>query len=75
MYSLIGGKLLYNVVLVSAIQCKSIIMIPTSPLESPSPPLLLALEVFTEGLAALLGSTATSLLPRAVYFTHGSVYM
>ena len=39
-YFLIGGKLLYNIVLVSAVQCKSadMIIIYPSPREPPSPP-------------------------------------
>ena len=61
-------KLLYNVVLVSAVQRESAVSIHISPLsQSPNPPL----QAITELLAELPGLYSS--FPLAIYFRHGSL--
>ena len=68
-YSLIGGKLLYSVVLVSAMQqCDSAIITRMSP---PSPPRFPPFWVITDRQAGL--PVPYSNFSPAIYFAHGSV--
>ena len=67
---LIGGWLLYNVVLVSAIQqCEAAKSIHRSP--SPTPPHPSSLSQST----SLRLSVSSSKLPQAISFTYGSIYV
>ena len=71
-YFLIGGKLLYNVVLVSGIwQCESVTIIYVSPSSEPLfPPYIPALKFIKEHQAGSLDYIATFHC-----FTHDGVYM
>ena len=71
-YFLIGGKLLYNVLLVSGIwQCESVTIIYVSPSSEPLfPPHIPALKFIKEHQAGSLDYTATFHC-----FTHDGVYM
>ena len=70
--------MLYKVVLVSAVQHKSVIIIYPYiciplPLECPSPPLIQPLWVITKDQTGL--SVLYSNFPPSIYFTHDTVHM
>lgn len=87
LFLLIGAKWLYSVVLVSAFEqeceseCESIIIICMHiyiyiyPLPPQPASLPLLFHPSRSSRSTRLGSLCNSSFPRAIYFTHGSVYM